>query len=353
MNKLRLTNDFLEVFSGSKDFSRNRVLASHGLNARGLHVWRMQVSAWLTRLRRTWLARRLPAADVALFDAQGFFEVADWLPAEALAAVKAELCEASLPLLEMAQPPALTHRANLDAATCRGRYPALYRLIRHPALQHRLAYAAGHRGEPVIALQIIRSAGAAAGHDPQCDWHRDTFHSTAKAWLFLHEVSLDQGPFAYWPGSQRLTPGRLAWERARSLTAVQDGNLYHRRGSFRVDEEALPAMGYAPVPRVFTVPGNTLIVADTLGFHRRTPSPRPSLRLEIYASLRRSPFWAGIWPAMMDLPWIRRHWAGLDYRRAERLLQQGRPDWIPLGRQRLAEDAACLLLCQSRQDNKG
>jgi hypothetical protein len=46
------------------------------------------------------------------------------------------------------------------------------------------------------------------------------------------------------------------------------------------------------------VPPNTLIVADTFGFHARGPSERQSLRVEIWAYGRRSPFlpWAALVP---------------------------------------------------------
>ena len=50
-----------------------------------------------------------------------------------------------------------------------------------------------------------------------------------------------------------------------------------------------------------SVPANTLIVADTSGFHRRTPSSRPTRRVEVYATLRRTPF----------IPWTRGHLAAL------------------------------------------
>jgi hypothetical protein len=38
------------------------------------------------------------------------------------------------------------------------------------------------------------------------------------------------------------------------------------------------------------VKANTLVVADTHGFHARCASPKNTIRIEIYASLRRGPF---------------------------------------------------------------
>ena len=53
-----------------------------------------------------------------------------------------------------------------------------------------------------------------------------------------------------------------------------------------------------PKPDVFAVPANTLVVADTFGFHARGPSAGRSLRVEIWAYGRRSPFvpWTGFDP---------------------------------------------------------
>src|SRR5258708_39718511 len=66
---------------------------------------------------------------------------------------------------------------------------------------------------------------------------------------------------------------------------------------FRLDPPK-PAFPGLREPGVFAVPANTLIVADTFGFHARGPSERPSLRVEVWAYGRRSPFlpWAALVP---------------------------------------------------------
>jgi hypothetical protein len=57
----------------------------------------------------------------------------------------------------------------------------------------------------------------------------------------------------------------------------------------------LRRMGYRD-PVAFAVPGNTLVVGDTVGFHARGPSLRPAVRIEIWAYDRHNPFlpFAGI-----------------------------------------------------------
>ena len=56
-----------------------------------------------------------------------------------------------------------------------------------------------------------------------------------------------------------------------SLMAPAVAGRRHRQGSFRVTTGRVARDG-SPEPRVFAVPANTLVVADTFGFHARGPS---------------------------------------------------------------------------------
>jgi hypothetical protein len=166
-----------------------------------------------------------------------------------------------------------------------------------PAWRGLVRYVGSADAEPIVYLQTIAShAAEGGGIDPQLLLHADTFHPSIKAWLFLTDVAEDDGPFVYVPGSHRLTEGRLAWERSMSITIDVHDRLT-RRGSFRVDRGTIEALGLPP-PLACAVPANTLVVADTFGFHARGSSVRPSLRVEVWAYGRRSPFlpWVGLDP---------------------------------------------------------
>lgn len=82
-----------------------------------------------------------------------------------------------------------------------------------------------------------------------------------------------------------------------SLTARHSPDSENRQGSFRIGEHELATLGL-PQPHAFAVPANTLVVADTFGFHARGPSTERSLRVEVWAYGRRSPFipWTGCDP---------------------------------------------------------
>jgi len=172
----------------------------------------------------------LPAELTRQWDETGTLRLDGFLAPPHWAAVCDELCRATLPMTEIAQPLAITRRANLDTRSCKGRYPALLQLISNQHLLDLLHYAAEYRGRPVVSVQCVHSDGA-GGVDPQTDWHVDTFHSTAKAWLFLHPVAADERPMAYLQGSRGLTERRLAWEWRASEVAASHANRLHARGS--------------------------------------------------------------------------------------------------------------------------
>jgi len=321
----------VRLLTGEKDFTSNPVLASDWLNKRGLHIFRKRIAAFFSNARRKRIAKQLPAEQIEIFNHQGFIQLNNFLAPLEFKQVCDELCATEWSMLGMAQPPAITHRANLDRNLLGANLGALQKLISNPLLQSWLEYAAGYRGKPVIALQRIQSdAKSESGElDPQADWHADTFHSVGKGWFFLHSVGLEDGPFSYVPGSHRLTPLRREWECKQSLLAANHPNRLHAKGSFRVSEQEFKGMEYGE-PFIACVQPNTLVLADTSGFHRRTPSVGPSLRLEIYITLRRNPFFCSFYPSILSLPVLKNRWAGWLYVYSQYKLKYGKPAWIPL-----------------------
>jgi hypothetical protein len=110
-----------------------------------------------------------------------------------------------------------------------------------------------------------------------------------KAWFFLTDVPEDGRPLTYVAGSHLLSPERIAWEKCRSEEVLLKGDPLSRRGSLRISADELAGLGL-PQPTSFAVPANTLVVADTCGFHARADSDRPTTRVELWAYCRRTPF---------------------------------------------------------------
>ena len=285
-----------QLATGTKSFERNAVIGSRRLNEWGLHASRVGLAYRLAQGRRRKLAGLVSEADRTAFDRDGFVLRPNFLPAEQFAALVAQVRAYRGPLREISEGDTIMRKIALDGWALAA-LPALSAVLQSREWCGLVRYVGSRDAEPVVWVQSILRHACTGPADPQTFLHADTFHPTVKAWLFLTDVAEDAGPFIYVPGSHRLTDQRLEWERRMSLSAQQSPNAEDRQGSFRIDPAELASLGL-PQPRAFAVPANTLIVADTFGFHARGPSERPSLRVEIWAYGRRSPFlpWAALVP---------------------------------------------------------
>jgi len=295
----------LQLASGQKSFRANPLIGSPALNRRGLHLARVRIAERMAEARRAQLAPRIDAGSRAAYERDGFLVIVNALPADDFAALRRDLEEAPLRSWERREGSTVTRRGSLDLPDIRGRAP-LERLMANPMMADLLRYVAGCGGEPLIHLQTVLAEGDSERPDPQNSLHMDTFHSTAKAWLYLQDVGPEDGPLLYVPGSHRATPERLKWEYDLSIGAAHADDPEIAAGSFRIGEEMLAALGY-PAPRAMAVPANTLVVANTHGFHARKASAKPTSRSEIYGSLRRNPFLPYTGLHIRSLPGLRGH----------------------------------------------
>jgi Phytanoyl-CoA dioxygenase (PhyH) len=285
-----------QLATGTKSFERNRVIGNPWLNRRGLHAGRVSLAHRVAAARRRRLAGLVSAQDRADFARDGFVLRPNFLPADQFAALLDQIRCYRGPLREIAEGDTILRKIALDPKALAS-MPGVAGVLRSPEWRGLVRYIGSRDAEPVVWIQSILRHAYDGPPDPQTALHADTFHPTVKAWLFLTDVAANQGAFTYVPGSHRLTPERLAWERRMSLAAARSPNAENRQGSFRIEPSELAALGLSE-PRVFAVPANTLVVADTFGFHARGPSAARSLRVEIWAYGRRNPFlpWAGFDP---------------------------------------------------------
>jgi hypothetical protein len=283
-----------QLATGTKSFERNPVIGSRWLNERGLHTARVRLAGRIAEMRRRRLASLVSEADRAGFERDGFVIRPNFLPDAEFAELLRQVKAYRGMLREIGEGDTILRKIALDPKTLAA-LPALGRLLRHPEWRGLIRYIGSRDAEPVVWIQSILRHAHEGPADPQTALHADTFHPTVKAWLFLTDVAADAGPFTYVPGSHRLSPERLDWERRMSLAAPSSRDADTRQGSFRIEPGELAALGL-PEPRIFAVPANTLIVADTFGFHARGPSAGRSVRVEIWAYGRRSPFvpWPGL-----------------------------------------------------------
>ncbi|KZM48507.1 phytanoyl-CoA dioxygenase family protein [Labrenzia sp. OB1] len=293
-----------ELATGGKSFRDNPLIGSRRLNEAGLHVKRIELAERMADARRRRLAHLVAQEDRAAYARDGFIQKRGLLAESDLEGLRAEVATTPFDSWDMRQGNAVTRFIPLPPKVLKN-LPYLRNFVWSEPFQNGLRYVGSTNGDPLVYLHIVMTdpkVGKKA--DPQTAFHSDTFHPTAKAWFFLYDIDDAEGPFTYVPGSHRLTPERLAWEHEQSLTAATHKDRLHARGSFRLRADELDRLNY-PEPLRFAVPGNTLVVADTHGFHARATSERPSVRVGIYGSLRRNPFlpWTGM--DLFNLPGLR------------------------------------------------
>ena len=281
------------VFGSEKSFLANPIIGSPKLNEMGLHRARVVVAEKMARFRRAMMTS-VPAEDRAAYDRDGFVIKNNYLPDDVFKRLRDEVYGKPLPAREMRQGQTVTRMIPLTHGT-RHHVPTAVDVAQDKALNKLTGYVAGRTGAPIHFIQTVIADPAKDGADPQTALHADTFNSTSKFWLFLHDVEIDDGPFIFAPGSHRLTPERLQWEYEQSLTAKTEKRAHHSLGSFRVSADEMDRFGYQQ-PRQIAVRANTLVVADTFGFHSRSPSVKPTTRVEIHGYMRRNPFppWNGL-----------------------------------------------------------
>lgn len=319
----------LQLLTSAKSFLDNPIIGSPRFNALGLHVGRVKLAAGMTAWRRRRLARKVPVAWREAFDRDGFVMIEDVIPPPQFAAIRAAILSYDGPAREMRQGDAITRRLAIDPAMLTT-VPALRALLARKDLVALFHYVASFRTTPLHYVQTIVSRDGTNDADPQETLHADSFHSSLKAWLFLNPVSEDQGPFTFVRGSHRFTPERLAWERQRSLAEPKAIDRLSARGSPRVSVQDLTAMNLA-APEALAVQGNTLVVADTVGFHARGAACEAGERVELWSYARRNPFLPWLGGDLLSIPGIAERRINWLWRVRDRLEDRIGQPWRPVG----------------------
>lgn len=277
-----------QIFTQYKSFRDNPLLGSRLLNRMGLHVARVIAANAVGNLRRFFLIPFVPSEYRRRYRRDGYLQIDDFLPEDEFKALKSEVLHVGGEMREMTQGNTLTQMLLMDGER-REELPHCARFLESGRFIRLLSYVCSNYGHPVSFIHCVKNGFVEkGGADPQKTLHSDTFQPTAKYWLFLNDVAIDEGPFVYAPGSHALTGKRLKFEYDMSCRDI--GTLDHHSavGSFRISERELTALGFAPKP--LPVRANTLVIANTHGFHRRGDIAKPCSRLAIFGSARVLPF---------------------------------------------------------------
>lgn len=333
--------DLAGIFFGEKSFEKNHLLKDVNLNEWGLHQKRVAWVHQLANRRRKKLEKYIKSADAEFFYMHGYIVKENFLTESEFNALQTEIVAHSFDTREMLQGNTVTRRMSLDIKELQ-LTQKISGFLKQAEWNQLINFVASFKVQPMNYIQVIFSKINQDQPDPQTNFHSDTFFSSAKAWLFLTDVDESTGPFMYVPGSHRVDEKRLAWEqyKATQICTKQSTDVLSRRGSFRISREELKTFGFAE-PVKFNVKANTLLIADTFGFHARGESEKPAIRAEIWAYARRNPMIPFTFGHYLALPWVKDravslYWKALDMMESRQIK---RSPWRKVGRKKVFDEA--------------
>lgn len=246
-----------------------------------LHRWRLQHAHARVVQRRGQLAHWLDGVDAATFERNGFVLKRQVLPPAQFEALCEQVMHRSAPAHEMLQGDTVTRHISIGPPLLQAA-PALAGLLAGRLWNGLTRYVAGVDHAPAAFVQTVVTHTREAERDPQTFLHADSPWPMMKAWYFLDDVGENDAPLCYVPGSHRLTGARLDWVLRRAEAGAANDRPGDTHGLHRIERRELASLGLGHPTRL-AVPANTLIVADTFGFHKRAQARRPTMRVELWA----------------------------------------------------------------------
>lgn len=102
-------------------------------------------------------------------------------------------------------------------------------------------------------------------------WHLDSFRKQLKIFVFLQEVSENDGPFELIPRTQNISAKIKHIIPGRYFTLKDILRKSGTRGYQHIDDAFIAAVEKTYPSKLFTVPAGTILIADTSAIHRAHP----------------------------------------------------------------------------------
>jgi len=263
----------------------NEKFVTSELNFLGLHLYRVLLAQRIHD-------RRNPALDDAanLYNRNGYIKISNFLPLDEFRSLRSRFESETQNNLAM--------KIGFNDNRFFLRYPEFNTLIKKCCHIRSLSDDAPN-GVPRSQFWNLQHNGT----DPQYRFHTDTFHPVCKMWLYLGDIDKESGPLTLVKGSHHLTRRRLQWEQETSMISP-GSDLWHTRvqkggrpGPFRILEgsteeeelQELERIGYNDIVRL-TGAANTLIIANTRGFHKRGEALPGTIRQQLTVQYRSKAF---------------------------------------------------------------
>ena len=271
--------------------SGDKVIDSRLLNVLGAQAFRT-VSAQLVHSMRRVPVGKAVATDVDELRAQGLLVMNAFMPQQCFEGILEECAfieQQSDRTLTTRQGP-VTHTAVGVAEFGPRLLPRICEFLADKRLVSILRavekWPFGELAHYAIFERLLREdPQTTAAEDPQTRLHSDIFFASHKAWLYLDEVRLEDGPLAYVRRSHRLTSTRL-------FEIYRDSHRRDRSDdpSRRIRKEERDHLDQPET--VVICPPNTLVIANVCGYHRRLSAAGGGRRRALAVSLRSNPFLA-------------------------------------------------------------
>jgi hypothetical protein len=270
-----------------KIFSKEKVVPSRILNVLGVQVFR-------TIAARSLYNRASPVEDYdvsekcSVLNRDGILVWPDFLPPDEFEKVSCECFNVLTPGNEFKtrmNGPNLHSRRFVEDIP-RETIPATLKLLSDRRLRGILEAAERRPINNLAALakvERLTQGVAEEGVDSQTQVHSDIFFTSHKVWLYLTDVTINDGPLCFMKGSHLLTARQLYHIYVHSCT-VGKGNEPSRR----VTRSELDKSNFEEM--ALTCSRNTLVIANTCGYHRRMQGKEGQERWAIHIELRSNPF---------------------------------------------------------------
>jgi hypothetical protein len=135
-------------------------------------------------------------------------------------------------------------------------------------------------GGALIEHVLVGENAEEANPQDNTHLHIDTFFNTHKVWLYLDDVDAENGAFVFVPGSHLPDRVRLRHDYLESTG--------ENRRSRRIGDDELKERGLEQL--VVECRRNTLVVANTCGYHSRSIGTPGTSRRALHREFRSTPF---------------------------------------------------------------
>lgn len=271
------------VFTGHKFFLTKVVdplFARVDLMERGLHIFRMVFARHAHQLRSKG-DDDIDNNGVKVFENYFDKETADQLKEEILTFPKYENIQPNNRIRDVVSE--TSHPALWDVVYRNKLFPHCVKAV-HRSTQDMAAW-----DHFLLTTYVQRLENRPNDGDIQKVCHSDVFYPCMKFWYFPEDVSESDGPFMYAKGSTQMTEEQLDFFYRESIAVAEDTwdrkrNKGHGEGSFRALPEDLQQMNLNLEP--ITAKANSLVIADTSGFHCRGDVESTAMRNALHGAIR-------------------------------------------------------------------